>query len=69
MLLSCNEENPAIICQDGQTIIGQATICGSNECQMITWRSDVGEVLVWSPAVVVFVFFKQFSETLQVSSV
>lgn len=59
MLLSCNEENQVIIWRDRQTIIGQAIICRSNE----------GEVLFWSQAVVVLVFFKEFSEALQVNSV
>lgn len=36
---------------------------------MITWRSDEGEVLLWSPAIVLFVFFKELGETLQVKSV
>lgn len=69
MLLTCNEENQVVICQDRQTIIGQAVICRPSECQLITWRSDEGEVLLWSQAVVLFVFFKEFGETLQVNSV
>lgn len=69
VLQSCNKQNQVIICPDRQTITGQAIICRSTECQTITWRSDEGEVLLWSQAVVVFVFFKEFSETLEVNSV
>lgn len=36
---------------------------------MIIWRSDEGEVLFWSQAIVLFVFFKELGETLQVNSV
>lgn len=68
-MISRNEENQVTICQERLTIIGQAIICRSYECQMITWRSDEGEVLFWSQAIVLFVFFKEFSETLQVNSV
>lgn len=58
-----------IICRYRQTIIGQAIICRLYECQMIIWRSDEGEVLLWSQAIVLFVFFKELGETLQVNSV
>lgn len=39
------------------------------ECQVIFWGSDEGEVLLGPPTVVVFVFFKELGETLQVDPV
>lgn len=65
------EENHGrvIICSDKQMMIGLVIICRSYECLVVVWRSDEGEVLVRSQAVVVFVLFKELSQTLQVNPV
>lgn len=52
---------------DRQSLVRQSS--ADYECQMIIWRSDEGEVLLWSQAIVLFVFFKELGETLQVNSV
>lgn len=50
-------------------MIGLVIVCRSYECLVVGWRSDEGEVLVWSQAIVVFVLFEELGQTLQVNSV
>lgn len=50
-------------------MIGLVIICKSYECLVVVRRSDEGEVLVRSQAIVVFVLFEELGQTLQVNSV